>query len=559
MKTRSNSKAGAVNNKGNSVSRNSTDNRRFKCSHCDFRTHFMCNIRKHERLHTEPGSHVCSFPGCTYRTHFLDNLKAHTRRRHPQTLKPEDIKWYSCSKCEFREKEAVVLKRHAITHGKIKPFYCSFPQCKFRSHWKSAVYTHERRQHRPELKNQFACSYPACDYKSYGKSDMEVHEMTHKTARLFPCPFPGCDYKAKLAKWLRGHENIHDPDRKKEKQCLFCADRFFNFQALQTHIKAHLGEKPYQCSFPNCSVKRVYKSSITAHERTHRDEKNYSCNHDGCTYKTKSAASLTVHKDIHRSDRVRSHECALCLKKFFTKGTLQIHMGLHSQERHYQCPACDYATPMLSNLKRHRCFRENPDFPLPAESSSSSLAPDLARTDGSSAPVTAVKKKFQCELCDFVSKYTNKVKDHLLEVHIEKLVGPRATEKRKYKCRECERTFKDIPKVKRHARVHSTDRPFKCTFSNNCEFRSRLKTQLQRHLKTEHKVLHTKYCEECHREVGVSGWGHHVKSHLTNTIVNYVPTTPLTPAISSVILRAKSTRKMLPRLQGDESNKLVVQ
>ena len=267
MKTRANLKTGAVNDEANSVNRNSVKEQRFKCSHCDYRTHFMCNIRKHERLHTGPASHVCSFPGCIYRTHFLDNLKAHIRRRHPQTLNPEDIKWYSCSKCEFRTKEAIVLKRHIITHEKIKPFSCSFPECKFRSHWKSAFYTHERRRHRPELKNQFACSYPGCDYRTYGKSDLEVHEMTHRAVRLFPCTFPACDYKAKSAKRLKVHEKIHDPDRKREEQCPFCADRFFNSQALQTHIKAYLGEKPYQCSFPNCSVTRVIKSSITAHNK----------------------------------------------------------------------------------------------------------------------------------------------------------------------------------------------------------------------------------------------------------------------------------------------------
>ena len=136
-------------------------------------------------------------------------------------------------------------------------------------------------------------AFPQCDFRSYAKYDVEKHRLTHSEDRPFACFFPGCDYKAKQAKSVTDHQKtVHDPDRVKDKECTFCAEQFFTDHALSTHIKAHLDEKPYSCSYPNCNVRRVHRSSIKQHEITHRDEKNVHCDHPVCSYKTKNVTSL---------------------------------------------------------------------------------------------------------------------------------------------------------------------------------------------------------------------------------------------------------------------------
>ena len=482
--------------------------RRFKCPQCDFHAQFLSKIRKHAVIHSaEPGKHACSVSDCNYRTNSPSNLKAHVRRRHEELLKPEEIRsWNFCTKCDFRTKEPVTLKRHSLTHEETKPFGCSFEGCAFRSYRQSSIHSHERRRHHPELKNRFTCSFPQCEFGSYTKNDLQKHILTHSDDRPFACTFTGCSYKGKQARNLINHQKtIHNPARVKDKGCSLCPAKFFDNNSLTTHIKAHVDEKPFSCSYPNCNVRRVHKSAIKAHEITHRDEKNFHCDHPGCNFKTKNSSRLKNHKQIHDSNRSKDFQCTLCPKQFYNEPTLRTHMQSHTQEKPYECPNCDFTASAQSRLMSHRCFRQNPQLQLPTKSSGSSTKQDLV-----------IKRKYECELCDYWTKHSRNVKEHIMDVHIERLEDAEDGAKR-YKCRECERISDCFSTAKKHCHTHSPARPFKCTFGEGCDFQARLIRQLQKHMREDHKaerVLPTTYCEECKRSVSTRHWNLHLKSHV---------------------------------------------
>ena len=481
--------------------------RKFKCSRCDYHAEFPSVVRKHAVIHSaETKKHACSIPDCNFRTNLPSNLRAHVRRRHEEVLKPDEIRsWNFCTKCDFRTKEPVTLKRHSFTHEETKPFACSFEGCTFRSYRQSSIHSHERRRHHPELKNRFTCSFPLCEFGSYAKNDLQKHMLTHSDDRPFACFFPGCSYKGKQAKDVTNHQKkVHDPDRVKEKECTFCAKKFFTDNALSTHIKAHLDEKPYSCPYPNCNVRRVHKSAIKQHEITHRNEKNVHCDHPGCKFKTKNATRLRMHKKIHELNRSKNYQCILCSRKFYTESTVQTHMLSHTQEKPYKCPNCDYSTPVAGRLKFHRCFRHNPQLRLPTKSSASPANND-----------EGIQLKHKCELCDYSTRYFHKVKEHIMTVHIERLEDVEDCTKR-YKCRECDRISDCLGSAKTHCRTHSKARPFKCTFGEGCDFQARLIRQLQKHMREAHKaerVLPTAFCTECKREISLKNWNLHLKSH----------------------------------------------
>ena len=305
---------------------------------------------------------------------------------------------------------------------------------------------------------------------------------------------------------MSNHEKkVHDPARVKDKECPLCPDKFFDNNSLTTHIKAHLDEKPYACSYPDCNVRRVHKSAIKAHEITHRTEKKIQCDHPGCSYKTKLTALLRKHKDIHDPHRSKQFQCTLCPKTFFNEFSMRTHMQSHTQEKPYKCPNCDFSAPTPSRLKSHRCSRKNPLHCL-----------NIRLRQNSSNPDQDFQMKYECELCDYSTKHSGKVKGHIMTVHIELLDDVEGGAKQ-YKCRECEIICGCFSTAKTHWQLHSQAKPFRCTFEEGCDFQARLIRQLQKHMKEAHKadrVLPTTYCEECKRSVSSRHWNLHLKLHV---------------------------------------------
>ena len=51
--------------------------------------------------------------------------------------------------------------------------------------------------------------------------------------------------------------------------CPFCTKKFVKFSDADRHIKSHIGEKPYSCTYPGCSKTFNRKDNMQQHLRCH--------------------------------------------------------------------------------------------------------------------------------------------------------------------------------------------------------------------------------------------------------------------------------------------------
>ncbi|XP_043917421.1 zinc finger protein 513 isoform X2 [Protopterus annectens] len=130
-------------------------------------------------------------------------------------------------------------------------------------------------------------------------------------------------------------------------------------------------------------------------------------------------------------------------------------------------------------------------------------------SDSSSQQVNAsqgIKNKvvYSCNLCSFVSYYSNHVKRHMKTHNGEKpykcsqcsyassqLVNLQRhmrthTGEKPFKCEWCEFACSSLGNLKRHKRVHTQEKPFKCGL---CEYRCNQSRNLKRHMLSHKKEL----------------------------------------------------------------------
>jgi len=110
---------------------------------------------------------------CAYRTDIQGNLNKHIKSRHTD---PSKIQWFPCGQCEYKAKQKGGLNKHMLRHtdpSKIQWFPCN--QCGYKAKQKDYLDRHIKRRHTDPSKIQwFPC--PHCNsYKAKEKSDLKQH------------------------------------------------------------------------------------------------------------------------------------------------------------------------------------------------------------------------------------------------------------------------------------------------------------------------------------------------------------------------------------------------
>ncbi|XP_055838246.1 gastrula zinc finger protein XlCGF26.1 [Episyrphus balteatus] len=221
-----------------------------------------------------------------------------------------------------------------------------------------------------------------CDFKCYKVQEMVDHMTTCSVSNLTCCLcevgfFSNKDFDEHLRKHVDSKPFF----------CFECDSRFLTKTALNVHHPKHSIETPYVC--PHCSKGFKWKQGLTSHLQIHKKEKEMLC--DVCGYSTTHMKALKSHKLTHTGELFK---CTYpdCTHTTNRKENLKIHMDTHKQERPFVCEVCGYKFSQNKNLKRHA----------------------LKHAENT--------KRHKCQLCDFDTHRSDKLKEHVQRIHTEKAV-----------------------------------------------------------------------------------------------------------------------------------------
>ncbi|XP_036672593.3 transcription factor Ouib [Drosophila suzukii] len=149
------------------------------------------------------------------------------------------------------------------------------------------------------------------------------------TPKLHVCEICGNGYPRKST--LDSHMRRHNNERPYE--CEICHQSFHVNYQLKRHIRQHTGARPYTCQY--CHRTFADRTSLVKHERTHRNERPYGCKTCGKTFTY--ASVLKMHYKTHTGER--PHTCRLCSKTFARMHNLVAHLQTQQHLNDPRLPA----------------------------------------------------------------------------------------------------------------------------------------------------------------------------------------------------------------------------
>ncbi|XP_055549093.1 zinc finger protein 431-like [Wyeomyia smithii] len=301
-----------------------SDQKKFKCPHCDRSFTQSNNLIYHVRKHTGEKPFPCDKCEKSFicKSHLLSHQRSHVNDQP-----------FVCEFCSKRFNQACNLTKHLRVHSGEKPYKCKFCNKAFMN--LSNMKTHEMR-HRGE--RNFTCD--VCSKSFYDSHHLERHIATHSTEKQFKCAL--CPKAYRTANALKTHAN-NCVRLQISLKCDICQETFPTQKQLTRHHKIHADAElqgSLQC--PVCS--RAFKKPKVLEKHIQRVHSETA---------TQQIDPVTDSPQLEADPR-KFHRCEVCSKEYITAETLQVHLRLHMPtEKQYKCERCPRSYSKKDNLANH--------------------------------------------------------------------------------------------------------------------------------------------------------------------------------------------------------------
>uniref|UniRef100_A0A4W6CG34 Zinc finger protein 462 n=1 Tax=Lates calcarifer TaxID=8187 RepID=A0A4W6CG34_LATCA len=327
-------------------------------------------------------------------------------------------------------------------------------------------------------------------------------------------PCAQCDRVFMSMQGLRSHERSHSAmalfSREDKYSCQYCQFVSPFRHNLDRHVQSHHGHhKPFKCKL--CPFKSAYLSRLKSHlHKAHTGEQHtYKCL--SCPFSSMTISQLREHS-------LRDHGEALTLPKLraatqaahATLRPSRLPADVRQQLSHYQlasrsqmssgsthggsivadsrpdgvltCEFCEFSSGYMQSLRRHyrdrhggkklfkckdcsffTCYKNT--FTMHVEAGHNNNAPE------------DLPKDLRCPLCLYHTKHKSNMIDHIV-LHREERVAPLEVSRSKLS--------RHLQALQLHLQKHAEIKPYQCQL---CYYDSSRRSQLEEHLRLEHKVI----------------------------------------------------------------------